>query len=129
MSTQPKDTQAPATATDEVEEELYAKRQKIYPREVHGIFANLRVLGMATLLGIYYGVPWLGWDGRQAVLFDLPARKFHIFGLTFWPQDFFFLAVLLIVLGIAAGIPLIAAIGFVAALGIRETYCRRLHAI
>ncbi|MEJ2646137.1 MAG: cytochrome c oxidase accessory protein CcoG [Gammaproteobacteria bacterium] len=97
MSTQPKDTQGPATATDEVEEELYAKRQKIYPREVHGIFANLRVLGMATLLGIYYGLPWLGWDGRQAVLFDLPARKFHIFGLTFWPQDFFFLAVLLIV--------------------------------
>ncbi|MGA7802756.1 MAG: cytochrome c oxidase accessory protein CcoG [Gammaproteobacteria bacterium] len=97
MSTQPNDAKPLETPADEVEEELYAKRQKIYPREVHGVFASLRVLGMATLLGIYYGVPWLTWGGRQAVLFDLPARKFHILGLTFWPQDFFFLAVLLIV--------------------------------
>jgi cytochrome c oxidase accessory protein FixG len=80
-----------------VEEELYAKRQKIYPREVHGMFAGLRVLGVAVLLGLYYVVPWLRWDGHQAVLFDLPARKFHIFGLTFWPQDFFYLAMLLVI--------------------------------
>ena len=41
--------------------------------------------------------PWLQWDGHQALLFDLPARKFHIFGLTLWPQDFFYLALLLII--------------------------------
>ena len=46
---------------------------------------------------MYYGFPWLRWDGRQAVLFDLPARKFHVFSLTFWPQDFLFLALLLII--------------------------------
>ena len=80
-----------------IEDELYAKRQKIYPREVHGVFAGLRVLGVAVLLGLYYVVPWLRWDGHQAVLFDLPARKFYIFGLTFWPQDFFFLAWLLVI--------------------------------
>lgn len=80
-----------------VEEELYAKRQKIYPREVHGVFAGLRVLGVSVLLGLYYVVPWLRWDGHQAVLFDLPARKFYIFGLTFWPQDFFYLAWLLVI--------------------------------
>ncbi|MFZ5622287.1 MAG: cytochrome c oxidase accessory protein CcoG [Pseudomonadota bacterium] len=80
-----------------VEEELYAKRQKIYPREVHGVFAGLRVLGVLVLLGLYYVVPWLRWDGHQAVLFDLPARKFYIFGLTFWPQDFFYLAWLLVI--------------------------------
>ena len=75
-----------------VEQALYEKRQKIYPREVHGLFANLRVLGVIVLMGIYYGLPWLSWDNRQAVLFDLPARKFYIFGLTFWPQDFFYFA-------------------------------------
>ena len=86
------------SATDTgVEDELYAKRQKIYPREVHGVFAGLRALGVAALLGLYYVVPWLRFDGHQAVLFDLPARKFHIFGLTFWPQDFFFLAWLLVI--------------------------------
>ena len=42
------------------------------------------------LLGMFYGLPWLRWDGRQAVLFDLPARKFYIFGLVFWPQDFIY---------------------------------------
>ena len=48
------------------------------------------------LLGIFYGLPWLQWNGRQAVLFDLPARKFHLFGLTLWPQDFLYLSWLLI---------------------------------
>jgi cytochrome c oxidase accessory protein FixG len=84
-------------ATDEVEQSLYAKRQKIYPREVHGIFAALRTSGVLALLGLYYIVPWLIWDGHQAVLFDLPARKFYILGLVFWPQDFFYLTLLLII--------------------------------
>ena len=61
-----------AKANDDVEQSLYAKRQKIYPREVHGLFAALRTMGVATLLGLYYIVPWLQWDERQAVLFDLP---------------------------------------------------------
>lgn len=84
-----------------IEQDLYKKREKIYPREVHGIFAALRLLAMAALLGIYYGLPWINWDGHQAVLFDLPARKFHIFGLTFWPQDFFYLSMLLIIAAIS----------------------------
>lgn len=76
---------------------LYAKHQKIYPREVHGIFAFWRAAGVFILLGLYYIVPWIDWDGRQAVLLDLPKRKFYIFDLIFWPQDFFYFAVLLIV--------------------------------
>jgi len=76
---------------------LYAARQKIYPREISGRFANLRVLAVVTLLGVFYGLPWLVWDGRQVVLFDLPARKFYVFGLVFFPQDFFYLTWLLII--------------------------------
>ncbi|MCO6412863.1 MAG: cytochrome c oxidase accessory protein CcoG [Thiogranum sp.] len=94
-------TTKPVSSTDvrqdSVEDEIYARHQKVYPREVHGIFRNLRVLGVVTLLGLFYGVAWLPWDGRQAVLFDLPARKFYVFGLTFWPQDFFFFAWLLVI--------------------------------
>jgi cytochrome c oxidase accessory protein FixG len=78
-------------------QELYAKRQKIYPRQVSGLFASLRVTAVLVLLGLYYGLPWIPWDGRQAILFDLPARQFHIFGLTLWPHDFIYLAGLLIV--------------------------------
>ena len=89
--------QAKANGVEEVEQSLYAKRQKIYPREVHGIFAALRTSGVLALLGLYYITPWLMYDGHQAVLFDLPARKFYILGLVFWPQDFFYLALLLIV--------------------------------
>ena len=80
---------------------LYKKREKIYPREVKGIFANLRNGAMVFLLGLYYALPWLNWDGHQSVLFDLPARKFYIFSWTFWPQDFFFLSMLLIAAALA----------------------------
>jgi len=87
----------PFQPADEVQQSLYAKRQKIYAREVHGLFAGLRIAAVVALLGIYYGLPWVEWGGRQAVLFDLPARKFYLFGLVLWPQDFFYLAVLLII--------------------------------
>jgi len=76
---------------------FYVKHKKVYPREVHGLFASLRVSGVLVLLGLYYFVPFLRWEGHQAVLFDLPNRRFYIFGITFWPQDFFYLAVLLII--------------------------------
>lgn len=89
-------------ATDTpIEEDLYKKKEKIYVREVHGVFAALRLLAVAGLLGLFYGLAWVNWDGHQAVLFDLPARKFYIFGLTFWPQDFFLLAILLIIAAIS----------------------------
>jgi cytochrome c oxidase accessory protein FixG len=75
----------------------YAAQQKVYPREVSGRFARLRVLAVIALLGLFYGLPWVQWNGRQAVLFDLPARKFYIFGLTLFPQDFYLLTWLLII--------------------------------
>ncbi len=80
---------------------FYEKHQKIYSREVHGIFALWRVTGVIILLSVYYGTPWLRWQGHQAILLDLPERKFHIFALTFWPQDFFYFAILLIVAALA----------------------------
>jgi cytochrome c oxidase accessory protein FixG len=76
---------------------LYAAEQKIYPREIDGVFARLRIVAMLVLLGGYYFAAWVKWDGRQALLFDLPARKFYVFGLVLWPQDFFFLSWLLII--------------------------------
>ena len=76
---------------------LYEAHQKVYPREIDGRFARLRTLSVWVLLGIFYLLPWMEWGGRQAVLFDLPARKFFILGLVFWPQDFIFLTGLLII--------------------------------
>jgi polyferredoxin len=80
---------------------LYAARQKIYPRDIKGRFQRLRVYAVFALLGLYYVLPWIRWGERQAVLFDLPARKFHIFALTLWPQDFYFLTWLLIIAALA----------------------------
>lgn len=85
----------------EATESLYKSEGKVYPREVKGRFDRLRVAAVVWLLGMYYLFPWLSWDGRQAVLFDLPARKFYVFGLVFWPQDFIFLALLLIMAGLS----------------------------
>ena len=79
---------------------LYRKDPKIYPRDVTGTFASLRKLAVIVLLGLYYILPWINWGGHQSVLFDLPARKFYIFNLTFWPQDFIFLTLMLIIAGL-----------------------------
>jgi cytochrome c oxidase accessory protein FixG len=87
----------PGSSRGDLDQQLYARRQKVYPREVHGLFALLRTTAVIVLLGLYYGLPWVRWGDRQAVLFDLPERKFHIFGLTIWPQDFFYLSALLII--------------------------------
>jgi cytochrome c oxidase accessory protein FixG len=76
---------------------LYEVRQKIYPRAVHGWFAAWRwALVWATQI-VFYGGPWLTWNDRQALLFDIAHRKFYLFGLVFWPQDIIYLTVLLIV--------------------------------
>jgi polyferredoxin len=80
---------------------MYRSEGKIHPREVSGRFQRLRNAAVVWLLGMYYLFPWLSYDGRQAVLFDLPARKFYVFGLAFWPQDFIFLALLLIMAGLS----------------------------
>ena len=84
-------------ATGDLEQTLYEVRKKIYPRAVSGWFAKWRwALVFITQL-VFYGAPWLAWNGRQAVLFDLAARKFHIFGIVFWPQDFIYLTILLLI--------------------------------
>jgi polyferredoxin len=85
---------------DEADESFYVKERKVYPKDVSGRFDRLRTWAVYWLLGMYYLFPWLNWDGRQAVLFDLPARKFHVFGLTFWPQDFILLSMLLMILAL-----------------------------
>ncbi|MHB0921823.1 MAG: cytochrome c oxidase accessory protein CcoG [Thiomonas sp. 13-66-29] len=79
------------------EELLYEARKKIYMRSVTGVFANWRWAMVWLTQIIFYGLPWLQWEGRQAVLLDLVQRKFYFFGLVLWPQDVIFLALLLII--------------------------------
>ncbi len=76
---------------------MYAAREEIYPREAKGRYATLRWLCVWLTQLVFYGLPWMNWNDRQAVLFDLAARKFYIFGIVLWPQDFIYLAVLLII--------------------------------
>jgi len=76
---------------------MYQKREKIYVREIEGLFQKIRTWSLWALMLGYFGTVWLNWGDRQAVLFDLPARQFHIFGVTFWPQDFMLLSWALII--------------------------------
>src|SRR3569833_51623 len=76
---------------------MYAPREEIYPREIKGRYATLRWVCVWLTQLMFYGLPWISWNGRQAVLFDLIARKFYIFGIVLWPQDFIYLAALLII--------------------------------
>jgi cytochrome c oxidase accessory protein FixG len=81
--------------------DLYQRRERIYTRFVGGFFQRLRFFTGWPLLVGYFAVPWLRWNGEQAVLFDLPARAFRIFETTFFPQDFWLVGWLLIIAALA----------------------------
>lgn len=83
--------------SDTIEYDLYQKRKKIYTRRISGFFQKIRTRMLWILMLGYFLTPWIDFSERQAVFFDLPSRQFHIFGITFWPQDFVLLAWLLII--------------------------------
>lgn len=80
-----------------VEQAIQEVRQKIYMRSVAGVFARWRLIFVGFTQLIFYATPWLTWNDRQAVLFDLGARKFYIFGMVLWPQDVIYLTLLLLI--------------------------------
>jgi cytochrome c oxidase accessory protein FixG len=90
-------TPKPPSANAEAVVDLYEIQRTIHPRAVHGWFAGWRIALVVFTQLLFYGTLWLDWNGRQAVLFDLVSRKFYIFGLVFWPQDFIFLTMLLVI--------------------------------
>jgi cytochrome c oxidase accessory protein FixG len=91
----------PASTGDEIEVSLYAAQEKIYPRSVAGFFSAWRWVTVWITQLVFYGLPWLQWNDRQAVLFDLEARRFYIFGLVLHPQDFIYLTGLLVISALA----------------------------
>ncbi len=92
---------ASAAGDEEVMVSLYASRQKIHPRSVSGVLSRWRwALVWLTQL-VFYGLPWLGWNDRQAVLFDLESRRFFIFNFVLYPQDFIYLTGLLVISALA----------------------------
>jgi cytochrome c oxidase accessory protein FixG len=80
---------------------MYVRQEKIYPRAVTGVFARWRWGMVALTQAVFYGLPWLQWNGRQAVLFDLETPRFYVFGLVLHPQDMIYLAALLVVSALA----------------------------
>ena len=89
-------------AQDWAASKLFAKQIKIHPKRVKGTFRTLKWWWLAALLGIYYLTPWIRWDRGpsapdQAVLLDIPARKFYFFGLEIWPQEIFLLTGILFI--------------------------------
>ncbi|HZU63474.1 MAG TPA: cytochrome c oxidase accessory protein CcoG [Novosphingobium sp.] len=84
---------------------LHAASKAVYPRQIDGRFRRLKWAIMAFCLAVYYITPWLRWDRgpfspHQAVLIDLAHRRFYIFAIEIWPQEFYFVAGLLIMAGI-----------------------------
>jgi len=77
--------------------ESWTAVEKIHARSIHGAFARWRWAFVWLTQAIFYGVPWLTWNARQAVLFDLDAKRFYLFGAVLFPQDLIYLAALLVV--------------------------------
>ena len=83
---------------------LYEKRKNIFPKKAEGRFRRFKWLVMLITLGIYYLTPWIRFDRgpfapNQAVLIDLANRRFYFFFIEIWPQEFFFVAGLLVMAG------------------------------
>jgi cytochrome c oxidase accessory protein FixG len=95
MSQQEKPSQ-PSSVNAPVEQSLYAKQKKVYARETLGKFNSLSWFFVFFTQAIFYFGPWLQWNGRQALLFDLAERKFYLFGLVLWPQDVIYLSIILL---------------------------------
>jgi len=76
---------------------LYSSRTKIYVKKIKGFFQSIRRVSLWMLMIMYFSICWISVNGQQLVHFDLPARKFHIYGITFWPQDFVLLSLALII--------------------------------
>lgn len=83
--------------TSQAPNSLYEVRKKLHVRSITGAFTNWRWILVWVTQIIFYLTPWLVWNDRQAVLLHLTERKFYIFGWVFWPQDVFYLAILLII--------------------------------
>ncbi|MDO4251480.1 MAG: cytochrome c oxidase accessory protein CcoG [Moraxella sp.] len=77
-----------------------AAKKRIHPRFVTGKYQNIRVVSMYLILLGFLIMPWLRWDGHQAILFNVAEPKFYIFGATFMPQDFYFFAFVFIIAAI-----------------------------
>ncbi|TLD46089.1 MAG: putative electron transport protein YccM [Accumulibacter sp.] len=88
---------------------LYEKHRTVYARSTTGLFNNWRWAMVLLTQVLFYGLCWLDWGSRQAVLFHIEERRFYIFGLVFWPQDVIYLAILLVIS--AYGLFLVTAVG------------------
>ena len=87
------------------ERPLYAARVKVFPQSVSGLFRRMKWWIVAVTLGIYWLTPWLRWDRGpnapdQGVLVDLANRRFYFFFIEIWPQEFYYVAGLLIMAGL-----------------------------
>ncbi|WP_066802377.1 cytochrome c oxidase accessory protein CcoG [Moraxella oblonga] len=74
-----------------------ASKKRIHPRFVRGKYQNIRLVTMYGFMAIFLIMPWLRWDGHQALLFNVTEPKFFVFGATFMPQDFYFFAFIFII--------------------------------
>ncbi|MDO9205510.1 cytochrome c oxidase accessory protein CcoG [Methylotenera sp.] len=82
---------------NEVVISLYEAQDKVYPRSVSGFFTKWRWVMIWLTQLFFYGVPWLDWGSRQALLFNLETKRFYIFNLVLYPQDLIYLTAILII--------------------------------
>ena len=97
----PEQLQAASATGDGESGSIYQAQKKIYPRSVTGLFSKWRWAMVFVTQLVFYGLPWLEWGQRQAVLFDLEARRFYILGLVLYPQDFIYLSGILVISALA----------------------------
>ncbi|MFB6347986.1 cytochrome c oxidase accessory protein CcoG [Moraxella marmotae] len=100
MSEEQKPKKKPRPAPEKIiphSKDMDATKHRVHPRFVKGKYQNIRLISMYAILAGFLIAPWIRWNGRQALLFDVVQPRFYIFGATFMPQDFYFFAFVFII--------------------------------
>lgn len=93
-----------STPAGNSDQPLYEAKRRVFAKKVEGRFRNFKWLILAVTMAVYFVTPWLRWDRgeyapNQGVLLDLASRRFYFFPIEIWPQEFYYVAGLLVMAG------------------------------
>lgn len=73
------------------------KRIWVYPKKPDGRYYDKRKLVSYFLIAFLFAAPFIKVNGNQFILLNVIDRKFNIFGIPFWPQDFYLVVISMII--------------------------------
>ena len=79
--------------------QVVEQKSSVQPRSVEGRFRTIKTTILVVAYAAFFLLPWIRWERAigpdQAILYDIPGRRYYIFDLVVHAQDIFWLTALL----------------------------------